>query len=92
MGAVKEMMMDCLDHGFVCVNPQSVQDWRARLAKASRGLLDGMPVKHPFETRSGEIVQIDVLPVPVARHLGRLLPDTHDELGWMIECHTETTT
>lgn len=89
MGAVKEMMMDCLDHGFVYVDPEVVQEWRARLSKRDRCVLEGMPVQHPFTTRSGEVVHVDVLPIPVARHLGRLLPDTHDQLGWMIDLHTE---
>jgi len=87
MGAVKEMLMDCLENGYVPAEARSVEKWRSRLAKGDRCILDGMPVQHEIRSRFGEMVPVDVLPIPVAVRVGRILPDTHDELGWMIECN-----
>lgn len=85
MGAVKEMLMDCLENGYVPAEARSVEKWRSRLAKSDRCILDGMPVQHEVMSRSGEMIPVDVLPIPVAVLVGRILHDTHDELGWMIE-------
>jgi hypothetical protein len=86
MGAVKEAMFDCYEHGFVMVSTRSVEEWRKRLGPKNRAVLDGMPMTHYVESRSGEMIPTDVLPIEVARQVGRILPDTHDVLGWQIEC------
>ena len=88
MGAIKEMMMDLAEHDLVYAESSFVDEIRGRLGPSSR-LLDGLPMEHPFVTRSGETVPVPAIPMPVAREIGRILPDTHDELGWMVECFEE---
>lgn len=85
MGAVKEMYAELAEHGLVFAEPSKVEEWAGRLG-ASRRILDGMPLEHPFVTRRGETIPVPAIPIPVAREIGRLLPDTHDELGWLVEC------
>jgi hypothetical protein len=89
MGAMKDLLMDCAEHGFVPVNPASLEVWSQRLPA---DVLDGMPLTHYVENRWGELVPVEVLPISVARRVGKLLPETHDELGWLIECFEETST
>jgi hypothetical protein len=69
----------------VIAEPGKVDEWAGRLG-AIRRILDGMPLEHPFVTRRGETIPVPAIPIPVAREIGRLLPDTHDELGWLVEC------
>lgn len=85
MGAVKEMYADLAEHGLVFAEHQSVEEWAGRLG-SSRVILDGMPLEHPFVTRSGEVIPVPAIPIGVAREIGRILPDTHGSLGWLVEC------
>lgn len=85
MGRVKEAMMDCLDAGVVPVDPRSVASWAERLGEHS-GILNGMPMQHRFDD-----IDIDVIPLGVAEIIDDMLPDTFDELGWMIQCYEEAT-
>lgn len=89
MGAMKELLYDCHQLGLVPAEANRIEEWKKRLGPAHGAVLDGMPQTHHFMTRRGESVPVEVLPVGVARQVGRLLPDTHDELGWMIECFEE---
>lgn len=89
MGAIKEMLYECHQLGLVPVEAKRIDEWRKRMGPTHGAVLDGMPLTHYYTTRQGESVPLDVLPVGVARQVGRLLPDTHDELGWMIECFEE---
>lgn len=88
MGRVKEVMMDCLDAGVVPADPQSVASWAERLGE-HRHILDGMPMQHRVDCRGDEI-DVDVIPVEVAEIIDDMLPDTFDELGWMIQCYEES--
>lgn len=88
MGAVKEAMMDCLDMGYVPADAKRVGEWAGKLGDKAR-ILDGMPMQYRYEGRFGE-TDIDVLPMSVALRVGELLPETYDELGWMIDCFLET--
>lgn len=85
MGRVKEAMMDCLDAGVVPVDPRSVASWAERLGE-NRRILDGMPMQH----RIGDELDVDVIPIEVAEIIDDILPDTFDELGWMIQCYEES--
>jgi hypothetical protein len=88
MGAMKEVMIDCLDSGVVPVEAKRIGEWADQLGDNAK-ILNGMPMKHRYEGRYGEI-DVDVLPVSVAFRVGELLPDTYDELGWMIDSFLET--
>lgn len=88
MGRVKEVMMDCLDAGVVPVDARSVASWAERLGEHS-GVLDGMPMQHRVDCR-GDQFDVDVIPVGVAEIVDDMLPDTFDELGWMIQCYEES--
>lgn len=89
MGMMKEMYMDLAEHGLVYAESRQVEEWRDRLSETSAKMLDGLPLEHPFVTRRGETVPVPAIPIPVARSIGLLLPDTHDELGWLVECFEE---
>jgi hypothetical protein len=86
MGMMKEAYMDLAEHGLVYADSRSVEEWRDRIGQKHARVLDGLPFEHPFVTRRGETVPVPAIPIPVARAVGALLPDTHDELGWMVEC------
>lgn len=86
MSAMKDLVTDLAEHGLVYAESRRVEEWQGRLGPANAKMLDGLPLEHPFVTRSGEVVPVPAIPVPVARAIGRLLPDTHDCLGWMVEC------
>lgn len=88
MGRMKDVMIDCLEFGVVPVNPRSVASWAERLGP-NACILNGMPMQHTVDCR-GEAIQLDVIPVSVAEAIGDILPDTFDELGWMIQCHEES--
>lgn len=88
MGAVKEMLMDCLDDGFVPASERSIAEWAGKLGEDA-GVLSGMPLSHTYENRWGEPIEIPVIPVAVARTVGELLPETHETLGWMLDLTTE---
>lgn len=88
MGAVKESMMDCMDMGYVPADAKRVSEWAEKLGDKAY-ILDGMPVQYRYEGRFGE-VDIDVIPLSAALRIGDLLPETYDELGWMIDCFLET--
>lgn len=87
MGAVKEAMMECLDAGVVPVNPESVGLWAEQLGDRA-DILAGMPMQHRINGRLGP-VDVDVIPITVAFRIGQILPETHDELGWMLDVFVE---
>lgn len=83
MGAVKEMYMDCVEAGVVPVEASNVGLWADRLGDRA-SILTGMPLRFRHNGRRGP-VYIDVIPAIVAAMVVKALPDTNDELGWMLD-------
>lgn len=76
MGRVKELLHECIEDGFVPASKQSVAKWRESIGKS----LDGLPVSREYLG-----IDVDVIPVEVGRAITELLPESYDELGWLIE-------
>lgn len=87
MGAVKEAYSECFAAGLVPVDHRRLREWAEKLGDEAH-IISGMPMTHRIEGRFGP-VDLDVIPVTVAFRIGELLPETYDELGWLVDCFAE---